>query len=87
VNKKPQPKELDMKTLSLCLVMVGFLIAMAHTHEACLCKKHQDHVAQAKATRVQGHPVGPTTPSPTQPSAFGGDKGTLWTLAQTVHNQ
>jgi len=78
-----------MKTLTLCLISVGFLFAMAHPGQACFCKKHQDkdHCTQAKAVKVQGHPTGPTTSDAVRPSAFGGDKGTLWSLADTVHNR
>jgi len=75
-----------MKSVTLCLAMVGlfFYAALARPGDACLFKKHKSQTAQAKTAKIQGHPVGPASP---KPSAFGGNKGTLWSLADTIHNQ
>jgi hypothetical protein len=81
-----------MKPLFLSLAVVGIFFAsvLAHANAGCPCKqKSKSESARAKTVRVQGHPISPQYGQApiTRPSAFGGDKGTLWKLAETVHNQ
>jgi hypothetical protein len=81
-----------MKTLTLTLAAIGIFFAamMAGPDQGCLFKKKsKDQSVRTKTAKVQGHPVSPeySQAKPTRPSAFGGEKGTFWTLAETVRNQ
>jgi hypothetical protein len=74
-----------MKTVTLCLAMVGLFFAavLSRPGEACLFKKHKAPAAQTKTAKPQSLIGSPTS---AKPSAFGGNKGTLWSLAETIRN-
>lgn len=81
-----------MKTLLFSLAAVGLFLASALAHFGAGSTgnaKSRYLSSRTKAAHVQGQAISPTCdPFPvTRPSAFGGEKGTLWALTQTVRNQ